>query len=829
MSNFGTVGIGAYGQPYFEGLVSGVQTAQIINALLAPYMEQVTAIQNQQKSYQTEISDWQSINSDLSSLQNAAQALSLASGWGAVTATSSNQAVATATAATGTPQGTVSFTVQSLASTDSWVSSGTVSSTGTVVTSNPGYLLSQASQYGFTSLAASSGLAIGAHTINVTQALSAASTTSSSLLPSSTTITSGTNNTVNLTVNGTAYALNLAAGTYTPSQLVSAINAAASAAGAPITASLTPGGYLTIATNLEGSGASLQITGGNALPSLGLSAMSSAVSGTSGSVTVDGTVNTINNVTAGTVVTLNSGTGGSISATVGNGVGNVAGTFTATNFSTGNGSLADIVANINNAGTGIVASAVQTGSGGYVLQLSSTKTGSNATITDDANAFASSGLGVMNHAAVASDAVVNVGGSYAVASQTNTVTGLLPGLSVQLLSTSSSPVTVTVSTNVQGLTTAVQNLVNAANKVLSDLNQYGGYDSSTKTAGPLLGQPQVSELSQAILSTFATVLGTSGLSSAMQAGISVVYNSSSGQTTIQFNQSAFQAELTSNPTAVQNLFAQGGTFTLTSGMGTGTVSLIAATNGTQAGSYAVNITAPATQAVDTGTQSSGTITSTETLQFKVGTATATYTTTNGESYSQVVNGLNAAFAAAGVGLAASVNASGNIVVTDQNYGSAASFTVSGASGAAGSTGLANGTFSGTDVAGTIKGVAATGSGQILSAPMSDPVLAGLTLKVTATAPGSGTFTYTPGIAQALATAANQFSNPVNGLITAAITGLNNSSNALDSQITFYQNLENSQKQALNNIFAQMESTLGVLQNQRSYLTYAINQLASMGL
>ncbi len=828
--SFGNVVIGPNGQVSLQGLESGVQTDQIIQALLTPYTDQINAIKNEQSGYASQVSDWQTINSDLVSLQSAAQGLATPFNWQSETATSSNSSVASASAATGTPQGSVSFTVSSLASTDSWLSSGSVSSTGTVVDSNPGYLLSQASQYGFSSLVATSGLTLGSHSLNVTQAVAAASTISSSTTPGSTTI-GATNNTLNLTVNGTTYNLTIASGTYTPSQLASAINTAAGAAGAPVAASINAGGYLVLSTNLEGSGASLQVnnSGANsAVSTLGLSVMASAVSGSAGSVTLDGTVNAINNVLAGSSVTLTGGSG-NITATIGNGVGNTTGSFTATNVSTGSGSLADIVANINGANAGVSASAIQTGGGGYVLQLSSSGTGSNSKLTIDPNAFSGSGLGVMDHTSVGSDAVVNVGGN-SVVSQTNTVSGLLPGLTVQLYSTSASPVTINVSTNVQGLTTEVQNFVNAANKVLGDLQKYGEYNSSTNTAGPLTGQGAVYSLQQAVLNTFATVLGTSGLSSAMAAGISVVYNNASGQDSIVFNPTQFQTELQANPTAVQNLFAQGGSFTASSGLGTGTVSFIAATTGTLPGSYAVNITTAASQATDNGTGTSGTVsaTGTETLTISQGGGgTATYTTTAGETFSQVVSGLNSAFTSAGLSLTASIGTSGQIVIKSNAYGSAQTFTVSSTNGSS-STGLA-GSFAGVDVAGTINGVASSGVGQVLTAPLSDPTLAGLTLGVTATAPGSGTFVYSPGIAQSIANVAQEFSKPVGGVITTTISGLNNASTGLDSQITFYQNLSNQQKQALINEFSQMEARLGVLKSQGSYLQSALGSLAAQGL
>ena len=74
---------------------------------------------------------------------------------------------------------------------------------------------------------------------------------------------------------------------------------------------------------------------------------------------------------------------------------------------------------------------MQTGPDQYLLQLSSSTTGTDSALSVDMNAFASSSLGTLNVASAGANAKVLVGGAggYAFQSQTNTVTGLLPGLS----------------------------------------------------------------------------------------------------------------------------------------------------------------------------------------------------------------------------------------------------------------------------------------------------------------------------------------------------------------------------------------------------------------
>ena len=79
-------------------------------------------------------------------------------------------------------------------------------------------------------------LATGAHSITVSQASSAATKNGDSALAGSTVI-DGTNDTLQLSINGTPTTLTLAHGTYTATQLAQAVQDAATSAGAPITAS----------------------------------------------------------------------------------------------------------------------------------------------------------------------------------------------------------------------------------------------------------------------------------------------------------------------------------------------------------------------------------------------------------------------------------------------------------------------------------------------------------------------------------------------------------------------------------------------------------------
>ena len=134
-----------------------------------------------------------------------------------------------------------------------------------------------------------------------------------------------------------------------------------------------------------------------------------------------------------------------------------------------------------------------------------------------------------------------------------------------------------------------------------------------------------------------------------------------------------------------------------------------------------------------------------------------------------MNGLNDAFANAGFALEASDRAAPGSRCNSAAYGHTAQFSIAW-------DGTTFNSFAGTDVAGTIDGQAATGSGQQLLVPFTTP---GRRRPRARTSPGTtlgdlGTFTYTPGIAQRASTAVNDATDAVSGYITLAQNSLNDS-------------------------------------------------------
>src|SRR5205807_1970557 len=146
----------------------------------------------------------------------------------------------------------------------------------------------------------------------------------------------------------------------------------------------------------------------------------------------NGATVTVNDVQAGQVASLASDLGGSINVTMSGGL--RAGTLSAKSVNVGDGSLQSVASAINGANMGVTATAVQTDSASYRLQLSSNSAGTANAMSIDMNQF--TGVGSMTTLVQASDAQLTVGsgpGAYNVTASSNTISTLLPGVTLTLL------------------------------------------------------------------------------------------------------------------------------------------------------------------------------------------------------------------------------------------------------------------------------------------------------------------------------------------------------------------------------------------------------------
>ncbi|MDE0856047.1 MAG: flagellar filament capping protein FliD, partial [Nevskia sp.] len=230
--------------------------------------------------------------------------------------------------------------------------------------------------------------------------------------------------------------------------------------------------------------------------------------------------------------------------------------FTVT-LSSSNDTLSGLASAINSASdnSGVTATIINGSSGSYLL-LSATQTG-----TANAVSVSSSSPISFTTTQPASDATGTID-NLAFDSPSNIVSNVLTGVSLNLVSASPSTTqTLTVSANTQASISAVQSFVSAYNTALSLIGSDVAYtpgstsssgSASSGTAGPLLGNLAVENLSRQLQSITGDSAGTSSSVFTLLSQIGVTTNTD-GSLTV--NSSTLSNALQQNASAVQSLFS----------------------------------------------------------------------------------------------------------------------------------------------------------------------------------------------------------------------------------------------------------------------------------
>ncbi len=228
-----------------------------------------------------------------------------------------------------------------------------------------------------------------------------------------------------------------------------------------------------------------------------------------------------------------------------------------------NDTLSGLAASIDSASgnPGIQASVV-TGTSGAHLVLTSTLTGAANTMsiseTDSGTGLSALtyGSGSTNYTqqTAAQDASFSVAGvSYTSAS--NTVTDALSGVTLNLQATTSSAASLTVADNTTAILGNIQAFVDAYNKMQTSLSQLGGFDATTSTAGPLMGNAALTDAQSQIQSTLYGFVNTGSSTYTSLASIGITSNSDG---TLSLNSAQLSVALNTNFSSVSNLFSSTG-------------------------------------------------------------------------------------------------------------------------------------------------------------------------------------------------------------------------------------------------------------------------------
>jgi flagellar hook-associated protein 2 len=180
-------------------------------------------------------------------------------------------------------------------------------------------------------------------------------------------------------------------------------------------------------------------------------------------------------------------------------------------------------------------------------------------------------------------------------------------------------------------------------------------------------------------------------------------------------------------------------------------------------------------------------------------------------------------------ITASKDGSNQLVLTHDEYGSSATFTVQVSGSDLGLTD--DQTYSGLDVEGTINGESATGSGRILTgdAPETGETssVEGLTIKYTGTDTGDqGTVNITMGIAELFNRALFDITDSFEGYLAYKIDSLGDRISDMDLEIETAELLLGQRLERMINRFVAMEVAISRIQSMSSWLTSQINTLSS---
>jgi flagellar hook-associated protein 2 len=537
-------------------------------------------------------------------------------------------------------------------------------------------------------------------------------------------------------------------------------------------------------------------------------------------------------ITGGTYDPLTGKYTGSTFTTAGSGVKTV--TIDSTNDS-----LAGIRDAINKAAIGVTATIVNDGSGTpYRLSLSSSATGAATSMKISvANTAPDTGLStLLSHDPAAGQALVQKSTAQdaqftvdgiAVSKASNTVSDVIGGVTLNLLTTNTTPTTVTIARDTAAVTTAVNDFVKAYNEISKNFVDATAYNPSTKQAAILNGEASVRGMQAQVRAVLSNPVagGASAFSRLSEIGVAVQKDGS-----LAVDATKLGNAITNNFNDLAGLFASVGK------SNDSLVSYKGFTSSTKPGAFALDVSQLATKGSSTGTAMAGlAINATnDTLNVLLNGVSATITLTQktyataADLAAEVQSKINGASLFSAAGSAVAVTAAGGILsMTSNKYGSASTVSVTGGNGQANLNFVATGAtvLTGLDVAGTVNGMPATGNGQVLTSSSGDS--AGLSLSISGGALGPrGTVNYSQGYALQFDTLATSILSTSGSLlartdgIAASIKSLGKSQQDLLSRLAVVEKRYRAQ-------FTSLDLTISKMNTTSNFLTQQLAQFSNL--
>ena len=496
-----------------------------------------------------------------------------------------------------------------------------------------------------------------------------------------------------------------------------------------------------------------------------------------------------------------------------------------------NTSLSGIRDAINKAGIGVSASIVNDGSASpNRLVLTQTATGKATSMrisVDGDDKLAAlmdhnpAGVQGMKETVTAQNAEFKLDG-LDISTATNNAGNVIEGVTLKLTKTNvGSPASVVVARDTEAVVKSVGEFVTAYNAITKTMKDLTAYNEATKTGAVLNGDATARSIQTELRSMLSSPVGNGGTAFSVLSEVGV--NIKAGIMSV--DDAKLRKSMDSNFGDIAAVFAAVGK------PSDSLVSFKSASDKTVAGSYAVNITKLATTGSLSGSDPAGLIIGTlnKSMEVTLDGTTASITLGEGEYLTPAalatevqsrING-NAAFSGAGSAVTVTTDADGKLIITSNRYGSASGVSFAAGDGASSLMGGAPEPVTGIDVAGTIGGLAATGSGRVLTAgagPAEGLALQaeGLGLR--------GTVNYSLGYAaqfnkfsSALLDTTGSLSLRTDG-INASIKGLNASRTRMVDRLADVEKRYRATYSALDTTISKMNSTSAYLAQQLSALS-----------
>jgi len=504
------------------------------------------------------------------------------------------------------------------------------------------------------------------------------------------------------------------------------------------------------------------------------------------------------------------------------------GTKTVTIDSTNN-SLAGIRDAINNANVGVKASIINDGGASpYRLVISSESAGAASSVKIgvtgeqdivDFLAHDPAGTQALQETITAQNTEMTVDGVL-VSKAGTTVTDVIPGVTLTALKTGTT--TIAVSRDTASVKSAVEAFVKAYNDVNKTLKDSSAYDPATKQSAILQGEYTIQSIRTKLRSVLNQPLsGSNTLSTLSQVGVSFQKDG-----TLALDSAKLQSAIDNNFGDIAGVFAATGKAT------DSLVSYAGSTIATKPGSFGLTISQLASRGSVVGSAAAAlTITqgANDALSVTVDGVSTSLTLAAG-SYTaatlaaEVQSKMNgaAAFSGAGISVAVTADVAGVLTVTSNRYGSASTVAISG-NAAADILGASPVVADGVDVAGSINGSVATGSGQYLTAANGNAA-EGLKLQITG---GTTGVRGSVGFSQGYAFQLNQFLDKLlvsDGALASRTDGIDRSikdisdrREVLGRRLSVIEARYRKQFTALDTLISNMTQTSNFLQQQLANL------------